>query len=524
MRCHNIVCLAGTALHNLIVLTTDITSVPPGVIIMNEDRVLKYRNGSVLLISLIVVLVLSVLSITVVSLTLTNASQTVSLQRRTEAHYLAMSGINVMLAMLSSDDFHLDDFQGVVSGLLREIESENSTFSVRETWQNGEAPQDLRSYLLSFGNTVDDEVIVGVMQYDEQELHIVSVGRRGRIFRTAQLIVEVIGRNASPFDLAVFADEYMSMGGSSSVTGTIGTNSVIPQTIVFSGNPSVSGTIFVGPEGDTNLNPSRDPHQSWKTVYHPDAVVSRQNIWNQIWLETHDIGNLDELREFLLPEFETSPENLEQMGEFTTPWVPGESYVISADGHYSKISITANRTLTIHTGDAGNVRRISVDELDITQGHIVLEGEGSLELYVGSSFKIGGGSTINSENDYERVTIYYGGDSKVSIDGAQLIRGTLFIKDAELRLTGSGGVLGTIITGGDKVTVTGAAVGLVTALYAPEATVSMTGSGKIIGAVIANRVNMSGNSSVVYDPDVEEYASSIIPGSTRREIKQRWRE
>ncbi len=105
-----------------------------------------------------------------------------------------------------------------------------------------------------------------------------------------------------------------------------------------------------------------------------------------------------------------------------------------------------------------------------------------------------------------------------------IIRGTLFIEDAELELTGSGGVLGTIITGGNKVTVTGAAVGLVTALYAPEATVSMTGSGRIIGAVIAKKVNMGENSAVVYDPDVEEYASSIIPGSTRREIRERWRE
>lgn len=243
------------------------------------------------------------------------------------------------------------------------------------------------------------------------------MGRRGRIFRTAQLVVEVIGADSSLFDLAVFADEYMSMSNSS-VTGAIGTNSTVPKTVEFTGNPSVSGPIFVGPEGDTNLNPSKDPHG--KAVYHPDAVVSRVNIWNQVWLESHSISALEGRREYPLPEYGDFPDDLTNNGEFATPWVPGERYVIDADGYYSKISVTANRTLTIDTGTSGNVRRIRVGELDITQGHIVLEGEGTLELYIESSFTMGGGSTINASDDYERVTIYYSGSSKVVTSGAQL--------------------------------------------------------------------------------------------------------
>ncbi len=100
---------------------------------MYAKRVSKRRCGSVLIISLVVVLVLSILAITVVSLTLTNTSQTVSLQRRTEAHYLAMSGINIMLAILSDEDLQDDDFQGIVSGFLRGIDTTNTTFAVRET-------------------------------------------------------------------------------------------------------------------------------------------------------------------------------------------------------------------------------------------------------------------------------------------------------------------------------------------------------------------------------------------------------
>lgn len=299
-----------------------------------------------------------------------------------------------------------------------------------------------------------------------------------------------LGPTLPPLDMAVFANQSLELGGSANIEGNVGINSTNPGSISLSGNPRIFGTAYIGPGGDPN---SVISYPSWQSL----------NYFIQGGAQV-----LDEERNYSLPPFPEFPEDLPQRGNLVISGGPSNDVTISEDGYYDKIRILSNRTLTIQVGEGG-VRVIRVKDLDIQQGHIVIEGQGKVIFYVENSFNLQGSSRVNENGNMDTLTLFYGGSESVNFSGDTRLVGTFYAQHANLTLGGSGGVVGLIVTGGDRVVVQGDASAYVRTLYAPQATVEMQGSGKLKGTIIADRFEAQGAASVIYAVPPQEFIDAF---------------
>jgi hypothetical protein len=306
------------------------------------------------------------------------------------------------------------------------------------------------------------------------------------------------------FDHAVFANGSINLTGSSQITGNAGTNSTSATTVKFAWSTKVKGNFAVGAGGD------------------PYSVIFSDG-WGRKPEDniTGIITSLPEPRSYPLPPFPEFPTGLPNKGDFTTPWVAGETYIINADGNYNKIEATSGRTITIDMNGGDRILRTKI--LHVGEGKIVLANaspNSRLTLYVENTFTFTGSSSINNNGSANQVHMYYAGAGKVNLPGSTSYKGSMHIKRAELEIGGSGGILGHIISGGSKVTISGAADANVRVLYAPEADVFIGGSGKVKGALIGKIISIEGAGSVTYVgnfadpmPDLDEIEPESGGGS-----------
>jgi len=138
---------------------------------------------------------------------------------------------------------------------------------------------------------------------------------------------------------------------------------------------------------------------------------------------------------------------------------------------YKKVTVSGgNTTVKVATGTAGNIVTLVVDELDLQNGIITLEGSGRLYIYVKSKIHFGN-VDINS----------YINDSGKAVPGkpSQLV---LFL--------------------GDDVNTTLNANSIFCGfIYGPKATVVLNGTRDSIGGIVVESASCSGDFKLTYDPD-----------------------
>ncbi|WP_146551184.1 pilus assembly PilX N-terminal domain-containing protein [Rummeliibacillus sp. SL167] len=183
---------------------------------------------------------------------------------------------------------------------------------------------------------------------------------------------------------------------------------------------------------------------------------------------------------------------------------------MTTDMKFDNIILNSNYTLVINVGNTD--KKILVNHLDVTNGHIKIIGSGKLTFYVENQITTGSGSTINSQyidkdiydnsspGDISKLKIYYKGKNAVDMDGAQKIYGSLYAQQADVHITAGAGFQGDIYTGGQNVSVSGGTNVYSQIFLAPHANFSLSGGGKIKGTIISNSFEASGGSSVFYDP------------------------
>ncbi|NLI11365.1 DUF7305 domain-containing protein [Pelotomaculum propionicicum] len=290
--------------------------------------------------------------------------------------------------------------------------------------------------------------------------------------------------SSGTFPEAIFSNLGFRMDNGT-ITGDIATNSNVSNCLNLSGNPNIYGDLYIGPEGD------------------PASAVLFP--WGEQSTFLHgDVANLSEERTYELPPFPVFPElpppaegGPVSNGVLTVGNWPYQNVTISAGAHYTNIKIVSNFTLTIDVGSGESELR--VDNLNIESGYIVLQGTGSLKLYVGNSFMLTAGSKVNQNGNPNRLTMYYKGTGAVNPGGDTKFNGLVYVNSADVNITNSGGITGHIVSGGGVVNVSGDASAMVRVLYAPNATVNFTGSGHLKGAIICNNLTMSGGTYVTYD-------------------------
>src|SRR5699024_9537845 len=117
---------------------------------------------------------------------------------------------------------------------------------------------------------------------------------------------------------------------------------------------------------------------------------------------------------------------------------------------FDKIDVTNELTINVGEKDI----EIVVNNLLVSgSGRIVVNrtGKGRLLLYVTDQLKLSGSGEINPSGSYDDVYAFHIGAGPIQFDGNALFNGSIFTKDADIALSGSGSITGHIITGGDSV-------------------------------------------------------------------------
>lgn len=432
------------------------------------------EKASALIVVIMLMFVLLVFSASIVTYARSGAFLTEKTKDRIQAYYIARSGAEAVAAWM--EKYPYEGKQLIGSQLSTPVElGEGKISKIRVYYKDPSNPR------------------------QENGVIIESTGVVGGETRTVTLtMTEKYEPAVPPIDMAVFSMSSITLSGSATVKGLVGTNSFAPNSVVLTGSAKIEGNVYIGPSGDPTSVVSIP---SWDN---PSNFIV-PNGWA-------GVTNLSEERMYPSVSFPEFPADLPQKPALNISGGPSNDEVIEGDGYYPSITIRSDRRLTIRLN--GSETRIRTDSLNISQGHIVIEGEGKLILYVDSTFSMSGSSTINvdpegnkytKDGDQSKLITYYKGSAPVDSGGATRYVGTFCAETAEIKITGSGGIVGTLITMGDDVKISGDASADVRVLYAPFADVSMGGSGKLKGSIIAKSFAASGSASVIYSqiPDYE---------------------
>ena len=306
------------------------------------------------------------------------------------------------------------------------------------------------------------------------------------------------------FPLAVYVEETIELNANARITGHVGTFSTAESAVVIQGNAVIDSSLFIGPGGDPGNVVNKPGHRSLEQVV------------------KGGVKNLNHPPNYPMPDFPDFPEPGSDQGDIILGGGPPVTIVLEPEDfnnlYFGKITIGNNQSLTFNLGDTDRVIRLS--ELNIAGGNLILTGDGSISFYIENNFSVGGNSRFNQHGDADRSIIYYKGSDPVVIPAASKLRSSLFIKNADLTISGSGSVstqTGHIITGGKNVTISSSGSVESPVIYAPRAHVTLSGTGSATCSIVAKSFEAGGSSRVYYpdltaanfpdldDPDIIKY-------------------
>lgn len=418
------------------------------------------QRGSVLVAVLVAMAALTILGTTLSTVAFNDQTQTLRQQKNNEAYYLARSGAEAVAKVL------LDNQENVAGYVGRTAESELGSGSFKAM----------------------------VMQEDNGDILVQSTGYSGSHSEKVTLVLvrdcsEMEGGSGftPDFKFAVFSNNSISLSGGAKVFGNIGTNSIESGAVNISWGSSAQN-IDIGLGGS------------------PDRVVVTPAHSNEV--HYLGIGSLEQECHYPMPNFPEFP-------NFHNYAVPGGNLStgaspcrISEDGYYNIIDVYRPLVIDVGTG----TRKIRVKEMQFhgwgfDDSTIVIEGTGTLELYIEERFYFTSSSSINYNGNSSQVRIYYKGDNDVEISGAAKAFCCFFSQSVQssFYLKGSGGIKGVIFLNGPLAEISGGTSAIISVLYAPKTDVIVKGSGNLTGAVICNTYRAEGGGAhITYDSNVDE--------------------
>jgi hypothetical protein len=355
-------------------------------------------------------------------------------------------------------------------------------------------PQLQGGYQLLINNQGDSLVTISSTGRFEETIYTVNVGLQPISGGTFNWPVPNL-------DQAVHADDNITLTGSSQILGDASVNASTPNSVSLQWSTLINGSLSIG-GGD------------------PEQVVNQANFQNGNVAGSVFVGGE---KNYPMPEFPEIPSPGNPGYHITGPiditGGPANNQTIdltnSGDLYIPYINIQSNRELTLIIGD-GN-RTLHVGNMNVHQGHInvIVNGDGRLNFLVENEFRMGGDSSINhNQNNSDpannrnprNVMLFYNGTNNLTqgwgnapLGGNIRLNADLFIKEADLNISGSSAINGHVISGGDNISITGDASAISRVVYAPNANVTLTGSGRVRGSVVAKTFTGTGNIRVFYD-------------------------
>jgi hypothetical protein len=422
------------------------------------------KNGSTLVLTLMVFSVLTIFAVFILSFMVTEKKQAIAHLNKTQAYYLARSAaVSVEASILEMSEIE----QNNLVDLLKENKITGATVTGLDSLDN----TDISLELLN-----SNVVISSTSNYRNTSVTVTKV------------MVPDDMSTSIKIDHAIFSKELLSLTNGT-IEGDVGTN----QSVAISGNPLLKGNIYLK-EGEEIIFPGE-----W---------------WESPWRKNYDDIVLESNKDYVFFDFPDYPLNLDVKDNIKTN-SDNKNPTISSSGYYNSIIIDQNYRMTIDSSE-GDIKLV-VKDLKVPQGQISVIGSNKVSVYT-ESLSLGGGSLVNYNNsqpgDHQKFDLFYNGLSELIVGGNQKIAGNLYVESAKLRISESGGILGNVFTNGTNVVLSGNSDITRGLLYAPNAIVEFTGSGKIYGAVIADKFTLSGGGQVYYKPEYLEDVDLSIGGNS----------
>lgn len=349
----------------------------------------------------------------------------------------------------------------------------------------------------------------GEYRYDitNQADTLIFIATQGRFQGSTYTVEVTMAMAGDEWDFqarrAVFAGTNISLSGSARVNGHVATNATAAGSVNLAWSIRIDSSLAIGPGGNPLI-----------TVINPRPLNA--NIGD-------GVSTLPREETYPLPDFPVFPvpESVAPAITVSGAASPTYSYTYFENKFVPEIRIQSNTTMRIDVGSEDRV--IHVGHLNISQGHLDIIGSGKLTIYVDNNITLNGSSTLNRHGGPEKVFTYYKGTTQLDFAGATTFRGGIFAETANIRIGGSGGIQGNIITGGSSVQIYGNAEANSRIIYAPNAHVTLTGSGRARGAIVSNRFTASGSTYVVFTSNFDDELPRLRGGSSSEMRVRSWR-
>tara|TARA_R100001143_G_C3361345_1_gene136879 strand:- start:56068 stop:57411 length:1344 start_codon:yes stop_codon:yes gene_type:complete len=296
------------------------------------------------------------------------------------------------------------------------------------------------------------------------------------------------------FDTAVHTEGNITLNGSANIKGHVSTNSTAQDAVYLSSTAFIDSSLYVGPGAD------------------PGYVIDKQDEFaTNVGLETEALA---EEQDYPMPAFPAYPsKDLVGASVNLGGGSPRTLAFSEYDGYYiPEVTVKGGNDLTV---EVNGESVLYTSRFEVNQGHLHITGTGTLTIIAEDVFDIGGNSSVNGGGETSRVFTLYGGDSNLSFSGTTLYNAGLFLKSADITITGSNTFQGSLISGGNNVSLSGNAEVNARVIYAPNAHVSMSGASFIKGAVISDSFSASNNSIVDFtdipDDELPDLQSAADP-------------
>ncbi|KGR74031.1 hypothetical protein [Ureibacillus sinduriensis] len=457
------------------------------------EQNLKNENGYSMLIAFLLLVFVSVIGISLLSLS-SNVLKISSSERADQStYYIAEAGLNREVSSLNNTI--LKTYETIKSFYNRLPDKDKATFNFEEEFFKAVAlhvDTDTKTYTdfePQFGEHPSAHIRISKINTTPLIYKITSTGNIDNHTRTVSQNITILfdveetskTTGLPPAKYAVHTYGDITMYGSAGIKGSVSSES---GSISIIGNNSIDGKI-----GTTRSKFSYPSYKSdmVKQLIEPEPLP--KNI-----LPIFPDSKFSNWGEY------SYPSNLKpfiQNGVLTTGTNSTKTIELQGDMHLKELKVVENINLSINVGSTD--KNIFVDNLNILQGHITLNGTGKLNIYVKSSYAIKG--SFNKSGSPERASIYYLGNNDFNITDETAMSANIFVKNANMNVAnGWNGpsLKGNIYTGGSNLTISGAAGADGQHVYAPNAHVQLEGSAKVTGAIYARSFTASGNAQVVF--------------------------
>ena len=415
---------------------------------------LQKHDGSSLLLVIIIVGVLVILCSSLGSSVVWETNNARNQEKKTQAYFIARAGAAATAKYIESMS---SDEMNILAGQLP-LHSDNTVF--------GNGNFNIKVPIITDGKLLIESTGIVINGKD-------SSGSAKYITDTVTVVLNNI---ISPtITTAIFGKSSVTLQGGT-VVGDIGTNSIASNSIKYYNDIISNGNIIIPNNGDiaTVVNKTENWIKNVPVVVSPNIVV----------------GNYPSP---VMPSFPS----ISSLGNKGSISINGSNSAnISTDGYYDKIVIDSNTTLTIDT--SGGDRTIRINKLDMVQGKIIITGGNKVNLYVDSCISMKGyvNSNGSSNGDKDKLQLYCSNTNPFTLSGETHIYGSVTWGTGDLTFTGSGAIIGNLISTGTSIMLDGGSFLDSQILYAPNANITLKAGAQVKGAVIGNTVYMDGGASI----------------------------